>query len=159
MAKKSVVARMQFDDYEGFPGIVCEDIDPITGEVMPPRTKQADKDGCDIHFILRRIEQGGMLPEMMAREPRYGDFTQVKDYRESMEIVCKAQEQFEALPVAVREKFEHDPEKMLAFVADPKNADELVELGLALPRKLKAEVPAPQPPAKDSGAESSPEVG
>ena len=138
-------------------GIVCEDFDPITGELMPPRTKQSDKEGCDIHTILRRIEQGGMLPEMMRQNPQYGDFSTVKDFQTSMDIVFKAQEQFEALPAAVRDKFDHDPAKMLAFVADPRNAGELVKLGLALPKKAQDEKPAPQPPAKDSGAAASPE--
>lgn len=158
MSKKTVIARTQFDDYVGFPGLVCEDFDPITGEKLPCRTKQADKEGCDIHVILRRIEQGGMLPDMIRREPRYGDFSNVKDYRESMETVLRAQEQFEALPFAVRDRFEHDPERMLEFVSDPANKDELVKLGLALPKKPQEAVPAPTTPAKDSGADSSPKT-
>lgn len=145
-------------DYESHTkvGHKCEDFDPITGELMPARTKQADKEGCDIHNVLRRIEQGSLLPGMISSNPQYGDFSQVKDFQTSMEIVFKAQEQFQALPAAVRDRFKHDPVNMLAFVADPANAEEMVKLGLALPRKPQEESPAPQPPAKDSGAAASP---
>lgn len=137
-------------------GIECIDVDPVTGEVMPSRTKQADKEGCDIHVILRKIEQGSILPDLIKANPRYGDFSQVKDFQTSMEIVMRAEEQFAALPAKVRDRFENDPARMLEFCADPANREEMVKLGLALPVKPQDPDPAPQPPAKDSGAAASP---
>nr|QJB19160.1 MAG: internal scaffolding protein [Microvirus sp.] len=117
-------------------GLVMEIVDPKTGEIKQKkgRTKQADKDSCDINFILARYQKTGMLPDMIQAEPKYGDFSDVPSFQEACEIVSLAQEQFEALDAKVRQRFNHDPKEMLAFVADKANEKEMVELGLALPK-------------------------
>lgn len=108
-------------------------LDEKTGEFRrkPTKTKQADKDSCDINKILSRFEKTGQLPAMIAKEPRWGDFATVPDFMEAHELVQKAHEQFEALDSSVRKRFHHDPMEMLAFCQDPANADEMVRLGLA----------------------------
>lgn len=143
--------RSEHDKYEGMPGIKCEDFDLVSGEQVF-RTKQADKEGCDIHNVLRRIEQGSLLPDLVKSDPRYGDFSMARDYRESMEIVLNAQQQFMALPAATRERFKNDPAQMLAFCEDKKNVEEAIKLGLILPRKPATDPGATQPPAGQSAA-------
>lgn len=91
---------------------------------------QSEKESCDINNILKRFEEKGQLSEMIEREPRYGDFSSVPDYQESLEIVIKAEEQFNALPAKVRDRFEGKPEKFLAFVADVNNKEEMEKMGL-----------------------------
>lgn len=112
-------------------------IDSKTGEFKfhPGRTKQADKDGCDINNILKRYEQTGVLPDLIKREPRYGDFSSVPSYQESLDIVHRAETQFAALSAEVRDRFGNDPVKMLEFCQDEKNLPEMVKLGLAIEKE------------------------
>lgn len=157
-----IKARSLFDRSDSVDpsvGLDCREVDPKTGEfVYVTRTKQADKDGCDINKILARYVKTGQLPDLIRKDARYGDFASVPGYQESLEIISKAQEQFEALGARVRERFHNDPAEMLAFCSDPKNAKEMIELGLA--------VPAPQPQAVNtaptqsgSAAEKTPTSG
>lgn len=104
-------------------------------------TKQADKAACDINNILSRYEKTGRLPELQAREPRYGDFSSVPSYMEACEIVSRAQEQFEALGAHVRDRFANDPSKMLEFMSDNKNMDEAIKLGLVVKKALSPSQP------------------
>jgi len=102
-------------------------------------TKQADKDRANIHAILGRYQKTGLLPQVTA-QPLAEIIPSVESFHEAMNIVTFAQQSFEALPVAVRQKFENNPAKLLEFVSDPKNNDELVKLGLAnAPEKAPAE--------------------
>lgn len=109
---------------------------------------QAEKDSCDINNILKRFEKTGMLPEMIEREPRYGDFSEVPDYQQACEIVERAEAQFMALDAGVRSRFANDPSKFLEFMHDEKNVEEIVKMGLATKKETKPEVaPAPSPAA------------
>lgn len=99
-------------------------------------TKQADARDADINNIFKRLEKGGALPDMIAREPRYGDFSAVPDYQEALNIVRHADEQFSNLPVELRNRFENNPEKFLAFVTDEANADEIEKMGLMKPEAV-----------------------
>lgn len=126
-----IVARMQYDarvkvdsdlDFKGDRGL----------------TKQSDAKDCDINAMFRRFEKTGQLPDMIVREPRYGDFSDVPSYQEACDIVNHAEEQFAALDVDIRNRFENDPAKFLAFVTDSKNVDELEKMGLLKPEVVKA---------------------
>lgn len=112
-------------------------LDSKTGEYKfhPGLTKQADKEACDINNILRKFEQTGVLPDLIRREPRYGDFSSVPSYQESLDIVHRAETQFAALSAEVRDRFGNDPAKMLEFCHDEKNLPEMVKLGLAIEHK------------------------
>lgn len=159
MSKRAV--RNIFSDVGG-PGLSWEYTDPKTGEVKRKisRTKQADKKSCDINFILDRYAKTGQLPEMIKRNPRYGDFSAVPDFQESCDVVQKATEQFEALDAKVRKRFHNNPAEMLEFAADPANAEEMVRLGMAVKREEPAEEVQPMKSVKASKASASktPEV-
>lgn len=96
---------------------------------------QAEAAACDINRIMDRYSKTGQLPDLIRSDARYGDFTSVPDFHEAMDIVIRAEEQFAALDARVRDRFENDPAKMLAFCSDPKNSEAMIELGLALPKK------------------------
>lgn len=117
--------KSRFDLGERKPGIVT----PPGGS----RAKQAFKAECDINRIMDRYKKTGQLPDLISREPRYGDFSEVPDYLGALEVVRKAQEQFMALPAKVRSRFDNDPAKMLEFVEGADEKD-LVEAGLAVSR-------------------------
>lgn len=112
------------------------------GKAFPDasRTKQADKDSCDINQIMKRFEKTGVLPEMIKGNPQYGDFSSGLSYQESLNIVMHAQEQFNALSARVRERFGNDPKVFLDFATDPVNGPEMVKLGLAVAKKAPPEI-------------------
>lgn len=140
------VPRVQLD---------CRVLDSKTGEYVfhPGRTKQADRDSCDINKILERFELTGQLPDMITRDPVYGDFADVPSYQESLNVVSMAHEQFAALSAKVREHFHNDPAEMLEFCSDPANGEEMVKLGLAVKRPESS--PPSQPAPGDTGAAKS----
>nr|QJB18997.1 MAG: internal scaffolding protein [Microvirus sp.] len=96
-------------------------------------TKQADLRDCDINLIMKRYEKTGVLPDLIVKDGRYGDFSEVPDYQEACNIVKMADEQFAALDVTIRNRFANDPANFLAFVTDPKNIDEVEKMGLLKP--------------------------
>jgi phage internal scaffolding protein len=95
-------------------------------------TKQSDKDSCDINLILDRYAKTGVLPDLITKDPQYGDFTDVPTYQEACSIVSLAEAQFEALDAKTRERFGNDPALMLDFCSKSENHDEMVKLGLAI---------------------------
>lgn len=137
-----VVCRYEFDGLRNSESdLDFRVLDPVTGEFkfVPGRTKQADKESCDINYILDRFERTGELPVSSGASGMYGDFADVPDYLESLNIVRSAEAQFMALPAKLRDRFENDPAKFLAFVGDNKNYDEAVKLGLIEAKKTVVE--------------------
>lgn len=92
-------------------------------------TIQSAKDECDINLIVERAERG-MYPEMREKIPQFGDFSETPDYQSALNYVIAAQERFSELPARVRERFGNNAGILLAFLADPANRDEAVQLGL-----------------------------
>jgi len=94
------------------------------------RTKQAHMAECDVNNIVRKAAKNGFFPPPPV-DPRYGDFTEAVDYQEAMNIVLQAKSQFDSLSADVRRRFANDPALFLEFCNDPKNAEEMVKMGLA----------------------------
>ena len=96
----------------------------------PSLTQQHFKDECDINLIIKRFTKNDLALMAMMSDMQYGDYSTPVDFHEAMNIVIRAQEQFEALPSSVRDKFDNDPAKMLDFVSKKENIEESVKLGL-----------------------------
>lgn len=122
---------------------------PEGGRVM---TKQSDALATDVNAIIKKWITHGVAP-MVSGRPTYGDFTNVGDYHGAMNKVLEAQNQFNALPSAVRAHVENDPGKFLELIFDPNRTDELESLGLipeSVPEAAPARVivvPDPEAPA------------
>lgn len=106
----------------------------ISGESM---TKQSFKDECDINIIMRRYESSGVIPWMQEREPRFIDASGY-DFQEAMFLVAAAKSAFAELPARMRERFDNDPSKLMAFIQDDKNREEAISLGLVDPKAPEA---------------------
>lgn len=100
---------------------------------LPSMAKQSFREECDINVIMKKYEKTGVIAHAREFEGRYGDYTNVQDYQESLNQVMAAQEMFMTLPATVRREFDNDPAKFLAGVEDPAMKDRLVELGLISP--------------------------
>lgn len=106
-----------------------------TGEFFTPprRVKQNHLDECDINNILKQFKNTGQLNHIRANSAlgTYADLPDNLDFQESMNIIKQGEYAFSTLPAKVRDRFGNDPANFLEFMADPRNQDEAIKLGLA----------------------------
>lgn len=103
----------------------------------PSLTQQQFRDEADINYIVRMYDTTGVYPSINpvdnSRVPMFGDFTGVPESaQEAYNFILDAKANFDHLPLEIRKRFNYDAGEFLAFVEDPRNADELVRLGLAV---------------------------
>lgn len=110
------------------------------GKVM---TKQSEFENANINSIMNRWMQSGIAP-VMTQTPKYGDFTGITDFHRAMNQVHGAEEEFMALPAAVRREADHDVGQFLEMVATQEGLEVLIGLGLPADRTPGA--PDPKPP-------------
>lgn len=96
----------------------------------PTLTQQQFKDSCSIKHILAGYEKNGMITHLNRAAPQYGDYSQLKSFKESLDIVNTAEELFMSLPPQVRLKFQNDPAQLIDFVNHESNREEAIKLGL-----------------------------
>jgi phage internal scaffolding protein len=121
---------------EEFPFITAYGPKPVCNVEFkePSRTVSYFKKECDINEIVNRWMATGVIDHQERRQPKYIDCIDPIDYQEAMDVLCRAEEQFDDLPVEVRDRFHHDPLKLLEFVDDDSNYEEAVKLGLVEPK-------------------------
>lgn len=91
--------------------------------------QQSHQEECDINTIVARFGLTGEIP-VNYRPPLMEDFEEVFDFQAAMNAVRKAEEQFMQLPWNVRRRFNDDPARLIAFLDDPVNRKEAIELGI-----------------------------
>lgn len=104
------------------------------------KAQQNQKEEADINYIVNRFLKTGELPTNM-KLPQYADLAEI-DFMDAMNQVNQAQRSFEALPANVRNAFQNDPARFLAYVdhcLETGDLKPLQELSLA---DLKVEEPA-----------------
>lgn len=105
---------------------------------------------CDINQVVANAQRG-ILPNLRS-DAKYGDFTQVEDFITMRTKIVEANEQFMELPADVRSFFKNDVANLVEYIADPKNFDSAVEMGVVPKPKgwVKPEPKAePKPPVVD----------
>lgn len=138
-----------------------EQVDPVTGEVtsLPSMTKQSFVAECDINNILKQYKLTGMVSHINAKAQSgaYLDLPDETDFQSALETVIRAEESFATLPSKLRTRFNNDPAEFLEFMADPRNQDEAIELGLATRREdAEPTLPLTQPTPPSPTPEPSP---
>jgi len=93
-------------------------------------TEQHHAETCDINKILAQFMETGILPTSTNNDPQYGDVSE-HNFQEVQNQLANAKTLFEELPDPVKAQFDNKPFKFLQFAEDPKNMDQLVEMGLA----------------------------
>lgn len=121
------------------------------------RTQQQFKDECDINTIIKNYGVTGTVPQKQ-RTPLVGDYTEaINDYQTALNTVMQADEAFMELPSAVRQRFDHSPQKLLEFVSDRENEAEAIKLGLipAKPAAAAVAVPGKDPAKPENKVETT----
>jgi phage internal scaffolding protein len=124
-----------------------------TGESL---TQQHMKDETDIRKIIEKYDRTGLIGHVQRGIAQYGDFSEVNEYREALDLVANANATFAELPAAVREKFGNDAGAFLEFATNPANIEEMQDMGLAPKAEPEvSDVPSPsETPAVDAPAPS-----
>jgi len=110
-------------------------------------TRQEFKKDCDINEILKTYKLTGKLYQTM-QNPEYGDFSATQSYIDALDIVHKAEIQFNSLSASLRDRFKNSPAALLDFVNNASEAD-LETIGLI--EKTPAAPAAGVPPAGAGG--------
>ena len=92
-------------------------------------TQQHFKEECDVINIIKKHDRNGIIEHVQRGQARYGDFSDVADYREALDLVRDAQKEFMTIPSDIRKKFDNDPGKFYEFVSNPENKSELIKMG------------------------------
>lgn len=110
---------------------------------------QADS---DINNIIAKYKKTGILgnPSLSGRKPMYGDFSDV-DFAATQRKIAMIRNAFGIMPEDIQKRFENNPDKLLEFLADDKNNEEAVKLGLKDKSCLK-----PVPEVAPEGPEVAP---
>ncbi|QKI28943.1 VP3 [Kummerowia striata gokushovirus] len=110
------------------------------GESM---TQQQFKEEANVNTIMAKYRKTGMITYLSKHNPSFGDFENPMEYHDGLNRIAKAQQDFDGLSAEVRAKFSNDPGKLIEFLADDKNYDEALKLGLVNERK------APEPTMRE----------
>jgi hypothetical protein len=93
------------------------------------KVEQAYGEQLDINNLLEPAIRKGLLRHGVTFEGEYDDIP-VGSFQEAQNIVARGKSMFEALPSAIRTKFENDPGKFINFVQDPQNRPWLEQNGI-----------------------------
>lgn len=79
---------------------------------LPSRVKQEFLKEVNINSIMAKARQG-IAPRFNSRVPMYGDFTNSpRTFQDAFEIVQRAEESFNALPLGFRREIDNDPRNL-----------------------------------------------
>lgn len=94
-------------------------------------TQQHFAEECDIRNIIKKHDRTGLISHVQRGTAQYGDYSEVNEYREALDLINNADDSFGGLPSAIRKMFNNNAGEFFEFATDPANADKMVELGLA----------------------------
>lgn len=94
-------------------------------------TQQHFKKETDIVEIIKKHDRTGIIEHVARGVAQYGDYSEVNEYREALDMVNNATASFMELPAEIRKMFDNDPGAFFEFATDPKNESKMQDLGLA----------------------------
>lgn len=122
-------------------------------------TQQHFAKDADVRNIIKQYDRTGLIANVQRGVAQYGDYSEINEYRESLDMVNRANDNFMQLPAELREMFGNDAGSFFEFATNPENDEKLIELGLKeapvviaeTPKKAKQE--AVEPPAPQEAGE------
>lgn len=118
-------------------------------------TQQHFAKEADIKTIIKKHDRTGIVSHVARGVAHYGDYSEVNEYREAMDMVANANSSFMELPAEVRAMFDNDAGLFFEFATNPANDEKMVQLG------LKEAPPSPESeaaPTKKAKAAEQPEA-
>lgn len=94
-------------------------------------TQQHFAEECDIRNIIKKHDRTGLISHVARGVAEYGDYSQVNEYREALDLINNADDAFGNLPAAIRKMFNNNAGEFFEFATDPANVPEMIKLGLA----------------------------
>ncbi len=91
------------------------------------RTKQSQKDQCDINKLLERAARQGGLSHLDTYQAKYEDYSNY-NFEEHTNKIAEMASCFENLPAETKREFNQSPDEYFAFVTNPENVDQLHRL-------------------------------
>ena len=100
--------------------------DPV-GESL---TQQHFKKSTDIVEIIKKHDRTGIIEHVQRGVAQYGDYSEVNEYREALDLVNNANASFMELPAELRAMFGNNAGEFFEFATNPENEEKMQELGL-----------------------------
>lgn len=101
------------------------------GNPKPGRTKQSFKEEADINNIVKKHGRAAIQQQAALSIKQYGDYTEINEYQESLDLINTSNENFNKLPADVRKEFNNNAGEFLEFATNPDNAEKMYDLGIA----------------------------
>jgi len=126
------------------------------GESM---TQQHFAKDADVRNIIKQYDRTGLIANVARGVAQYGDYSEINEYRESLDMVNRANDNFMQLPAELRQMFGNDAGTFFEFVTNPENEEKAIQLGLkeapviVEETPIKAEKKASEPPAPQEAGE------
>jgi SHS2 domain-containing protein len=121
-------------------------------------TQQHFAQEADVRNIIKQYDRTGLIANVQKGVAQYGDYSEVNEYREALDLVNGANAMFADLPAELRQMFQNNAGTFLEFASNPENNDKMIELGLKeapgqWKQPVQAENKAAEPPAPQEAGE------
>ena len=103
-------------------------------------TQQSHAAAADVRNIIKQYDRTGLIANVNKGIAQYGDYSEINEYAESLNMVREANENFSQLPSHIREQFNNNAGLFFEFATNPKNSEKMIEMGLAKAPETKVEV-------------------
>lgn len=120
-------------------------------------TQQHFANEADIKTIIKKHDRTGIISHVARGIAHYGDYSEVNEYREALDMVNSANASFGELPAEIRKMFDNDAGAFFEFATNPENDEKLIELGLKEAPPSPDETPARSAKKAEAKAEVSDE--
>lgn len=107
-----------------------------TRNTEPSKTDQQFAKEVDVNHIMANARKGVMTNHVRNSKGVYADVSEIPDLIECMEIMSRAQSDFDALPAPIRARFGNSPVELVDFLNKEENNEEAIKLGFKeIPKK------------------------
>lgn len=98
-------------------------------------TDQSQYQESDINYIVKKYADGrtGVTTLDLGADAgvlQYGDTLLPGDYDTALDLINAVSDEFYQLPAQIRAEFNHNPKELINALADPRQRDRLLSLGL-----------------------------
>ena len=77
-----------------------------TGESL---TQQSHAQAADVRNIIKQYDKTGLIANVNKGIAQYGDYSEINEYAEALNMVLEAEQNFAEIPSHIREQFNNDP--------------------------------------------------